>query len=205
MPSSGWLNKPALTESSGKIEAETSMRDWRGILIGVVCGLLGAGVLYLVSQPPRGEAVKLLPPPTPAPLIIYISGAVSQPGVYTLPADSRVKDAIEAAGGLLTDASVDNINLAAFLRDGAHLEIPTTASQPQTPSDSSTKLININNASQSELESLPEIGPSLARAIIAYREEHGPFGAVEDIQKVTGIGPAIFEQISHLITVDDQY
>jgi competence protein ComEA len=74
------------------------VRNIWAVAFGVVCGLLGAGLLYLVTRPPRGEVIGLLPPPTPPPLVVHVSGAVVNPGVYSLPSGSRLGDAVQAAG-----------------------------------------------------------------------------------------------------------
>ena len=179
--------------------------------------MLGAGILYLASRPPRGEAITLLPAPTAEPLTVHITGAVALPGVYPLPVGSRVKDAVEAAGGLLPEAQAASINLAAPLQDGTRIYIPsiipgeeqtqdgTGAGNPDQPNGNLPgKPININTASQAELDSLPGIGPTLAGRIIAYRQEHGLFKTIEDIQDVSGIGPGIFGKIKDLISVEGQ-
>jgi competence protein ComEA len=197
------------------------VKDLLKIAFGLVCGLLAAGLIWLVARQPSGEPVTLLAPPSPAPLIVHVSGAVTQPGVYTLPAGSRVQDAIQAAGGFLEDADPASLNLAAMLEDGAQVialsQLPATQPtlQPtaatrsesialptriQSPTPKGQK-ININTATQEELESLPMIGPALAKQIIAYRTAHGPFKKIEDIVDVPGIGPKTFEVIKDLITV----
>lgn len=197
------------------------MKSWWKIPFGVVCGLLGAGIILLGTSQPRGEAIELLPPPTPPPVVVHVSGAVNQPGVFSLPTNSRVQDALNAAGDLAPEADVQSLNLAAFLVDGDLIWIPSksfdqtqgqtrandqiskvpTPAQPTVPTES--KLININTASQSELESLPSIGPVTAQKIIAYREAHGPFKQIENIQQVNGIGPATFDDIKGLITISE--
>jgi len=185
-------------------------KDWLKISFAIVGGLLGAGILYLVSSQPRGEGIKLLPPPTPAPIAVHVTGAVLQPDVYSLPAGSRVSDAIEAAGGLSEDANPDILNLATILEDGQRIFVPTVPPDPPptqprgalpTPPDSN-QLISINTGTQLELETLPGIGPVTAQKIIAYRETNGLFDAIEEIQDVPGIGPKTFESIKDLITVD---
>jgi competence protein ComEA len=189
------------------------MKDlWKAVFY-VLCGLLGAAIILVASSPPRGGAITLLPPPTPEPIQVHVTGAVVQPGLYSLPAKSRVQDAILAAGGLLPAAYSQTINLAAFVEDGARVLVPyQPTATPQaivgrapvtellTPE--SSQLININTASQSELESLPQIGPVTAVKIIEYRETHGPFSTIDEIQNVSGIGPKTFEKIKDLITVE---
>jgi competence protein ComEA len=100
---------------------------WLLLVFGMVCGLLAAGLILLVSSQPRGRAVTLLPPPTAAPIMVYVVGAVQQPGVYRLPVQSRVQDAIQAAGGLAPQANAAGLNLAAFVADGARVVVPAAA------------------------------------------------------------------------------
>ena len=183
------------------------------LLFGVLFGLLSAGLILLVSRPKPGRAVLLRPAPTARPLVINIDGAVISPGVYTLPVQSRVIDAVEAAGGLAENASPGSVNLAAELEDEGHIYIPA-----RNPVDNSTELegsaiglsedgelvslVNINQASLEVLISLPGIGPVTAEKIIDYREEQ-LFTRIEEIQKVPGIGPATFEQIKIFLTVGE--
>jgi len=193
------------------------LKTWWGIAFGVVVGLLAAGLILLVGSPPRGEAIRLSPLPSPPPLVVDVDGAVVKPGVYSLPAGSRVVDAVEAAGGFLPGAEEQAVNLAAPLTDGAWVKIPAenqdailTPKLPSSvvvsasPSPTFTKrLIDINTATQEELEWLPGIGPVLSRRIIAYRTAYGPFVTVEDILTVYGISPETFELIRDLITVGE--
>ena len=108
------------------------MKNWGWVLLGVIFGLAGAGGIWLASSPPRGNPIQLLPPPTPAPIQVHVTGAVASPGVYALPVDSRVRDAIEAAGGFNEDANDLALNLASLLEDGSQVNVPskTTAAQP---------------------------------------------------------------------------
>ena len=196
---------------------------WWAMALGVMFGLLSAGVILLASQPPRGNEITLLPPPTKIPIQVHVSGAIHNPGVYALAPGSRVRDAIQAAGGLTDKADDTSLNLAAQLEDGARLQIPTQiqvdiltpgaviksedeqSSSRSTPpnTESPHQPININSADQSSLETLSGIGPVTAQKIIAFREENGPFTSIEEIQKVSGIGPVTFEKIKDFITVDE--
>ncbi len=191
------------------------MKPWWGVAwpisLGVLIGLLVAGFMMLVSSSPRGEAIRILPPPSPQPLSVYVSGAVARPGVYSLPQGSRVLDAIRAAGEALPDADLESLNLAAPLEDGVQVEMPiigaaetsqaTPGASRFAPGGATGGLVNINTAAQEELEGLPGIGPTLAQRIIDYRQANGPFASIEAIQDVEGIGPGIFEEIKELITV----
>lgn len=140
-------------------------------------------------------------------VVVHVAGAVSAPGVYTLPADSRVDDAVRAAGAT-ADADLSQLNLAQKLADGQKITVPAAGEAPApadnaAPSDSSQSgaLININTATQEELETLPSIGEVRAQAIIAYREEHGGFRTTDELMEVSGIGEKIFADISPHITV----
>ena len=188
------------------------MKNLRGIAFGVVCGFLGVGLLLLATSQPWGEPVQLIPPPTPAPMIVHVAGAVNEPGVLSLQSGSRVKDAIEKAGGLADTADSSLINLAMLVNDGMQIwvpavqidpsseHIPGITNQAQVP-DHPGNLININTAPQVELETLSGIGPVIANAIIQFRLEHGPYKVIDDIQAVSGIGPVVFEKIKPFITI----
>lgn len=192
-------------------------------IVGVVAGFALAGLLLFIVRAPSGEPISLQPAPTKEPIAVHVIGAVPRPGLYEFAEGARVQDAIDAAGGLLSAANVDSINLAALLEDGQQLNIPYKAGQePSTqepgsgddglnlpggteePTDTGggeDELININTASLEELDSLPGIGPSIAQRIIDYRDENGPFATIDDILNVSGIGPSTFDQIKGLITV----
>jgi competence protein ComEA len=171
--------------------------------IGVLIGLVLGGVLWIVARSPRGNSVMLLPPPTPAPLVVDVAGAVPRPGVYEFPSGSRVKDAVEAAGGFLAEADKTNLNLAAPLEDGKRLEIPFLAGAEPVGvalvEEAAPELIDINTADAETLSTLPGIGSTLAQRIIAYREQYGDFYYIEDITNVDGIGEDTFENIKDLI------
>ncbi len=171
--------------------------------IGVLIGLVLGGLLWIVARSPRGNSVELLPPPTPAPLVVDVAGAVPRPGVYELPGGSRVKDAVEAAGGFLAEADKATINLAAPLADGQRLEIPfLEGTQPlgvARAEEAQPELIDINTADVETLSTLPGIGPTLAQRIVDYRTTYGDFYYIEDIMNVDGIGSDTFENIKDLI------
>jgi len=168
--------------------------------------------LILIISRPRGESIRLLPPPTPAPVIVHVAGAVREPGLHSLPNGSRVKDAIEKSGGLKDSANPDLVNLAMPLEDGMQIWVPALEIHQENDGivdkatrsntgDQNVALVNINTASQDELETLSGIGPVIANAIIQFRLENGPFKAIEDIQSVSGIGPVTFDKIKSSITV----
>ncbi|HLB49702.1 MAG TPA: helix-hairpin-helix domain-containing protein [Anaerolineales bacterium] len=200
---------------------------WKPFLFGLCVGLLSVPLILVLNQRPTGTPIALLPPPptiTPVPLRVHVTGAVNAPGVYQLPKTSIVQDAIDAAGGFSENADVSGLNLAGLLIDGQKLFIPelpptapptpttgpgtpapTPAAQttqpPNNPTTNTGQLININTATQAELESLPRIGPAIAQRIIEYRTLNGPFTSIEQIKNVKGIGEATFNAIKDFITV----
>lgn len=177
------------------------------IITGTLLGLLAIGILNFLSGRPRGTPIILLPLPTSSPIRVHVVGAVVEPGLYVLPSSSIVRDAILAAGGSLPNADLETINLAAPILDGQQIHIgsfqeASSATPIATSSiSSSSSKMNVNTADAPELEDLPGIGPSLAQQIIEYRQEHGPFISIEDLLKVSGIGPTKLEQIKDLIVV----
>ncbi len=148
---------------------------------------------------------------------VYISGAVLMPGIYDIPMGSRAYNAVEAAGGMTNDADADRVNLAKKLKDGDHVNVPfmkqgrakgsitSKASNPLQAAlvtdSSKNSSVNINTASQSELDSLPGIGPAMAKRIIAEREK-APFTSVDDLLRVKGIGKAKLGKLRSRIRVN---
>jgi len=181
-------------------------------LIALLLG--GAGFLTYARGKRAAPAGRDQPIFVPAPaataepgeIVVQISGAVTQPGLYRFSQGARVIDAIERAGGAQPAADLSTLNLAARLRDGQHITIPAQAASPAgvgapTPSPRVTpKRISLNQATQQDLESLPGIGPVYAQHIIAYREQkmrdkgHG-FQSVDELLNVPGIGPKRFAAI----------
>ena len=181
-----------------------------------IVGLVALIVIYTILKRPEPASPPLvitLQPrptdkpvtPTPATINVYVSGAVNKPDVYTLPLNAIVKDAIAAAGGATAEADLERINLAAHLSDQMQVDVPHKgdAAPPSngSPSAAATAMININTASVEELDKLPGIGPSIAKAIIDYRTTSGPFKKIEDINEVKGIGDALYAKIKDQITV----
>lgn len=163
-------------------------------------------------------------------VVVHVTGAVQKPGLYRLPAGARVADAVEKAIPN-ADAALDLLNLAALVPDEYKLVVPdkqAAAGPAAVPAPgsggavaarenpftapaggastaagslTSSGRVNLNTAGQSELETLPGIGPSLAQRIIQYRQTSGPFRTPEDLKNVSGIGDKRFEQLKDLITV----
>ncbi|MEI7617407.1 MAG: helix-hairpin-helix domain-containing protein [Actinomycetota bacterium] len=148
-------------------------------------------------------------------LIVYVAGAVLSPGVYQVPANARVQNAVLAAGGPAPDADLDAMNLAAFIRDGDRVYVPHkgaavppvvgaspgAASAGKSASGQAGAPIDLNRATAEELDALPGVGPATAAAIVTYRDRSGPFSSVDDLLKVPGIGPAKVEVLRSLVKV----
>lgn len=178
------------------------------LLIVLACIVAIAGIRWALRPAPH----QIAPPARSAPgpsttvaaagdLFVHVAGAVRRPGLYGLPAGSRVADAIEAAGGPVRGAALNALNLAEVLLDGVRIEVPvrgegaevvapTTGSSP-----GAAATVSINSATELELEAIPGIGPVKAGAIVAYRTEAGGFTALEQLLEVSGIGPATLEAI----------
>lgn len=136
-------------------------------------------------------------------ILVYVCGAVMEPGVVELPEESRVVDAIALVGGMTEDADETYMNLAKKLEDGEKIYIPTCEEANVWKQQEGYKqLININTADADELCELSGIGESKAEDIIAYRKKHGEFHTKEDLMKVPGIKENLYEKIADKITVD---
>ena len=154
----------------------------------------------------------LLAPASTAPtsVTVHVTGAVVMPGLAVLAQGSRVADAVAAAGGAQADADVDALNLARVLVDGEQLhvpaigEAPTAAPSPTTGAADAWRadgLLDLNLATEADLDQLPGIGPVLAVRINEWRDANGPFTDVAQLREVSGIGDATFEELAPLVTV----
>ncbi len=172
-----------------------------GVLLGYVWVFRAPSLVLEVPTP-----LPLPPTATPAPVTVYVSGAVNNPGVYTLPAFSRVADAVRAAGGVTEHADKDAVNLALPLEDGTHVHVPRVgevpgkgekAHQREGASGAVTFPVDVNTAPPAALEAIPGIGRVMAQRIVAHR----PYGTVEDLLRVPGIGPATLEKLRPYVKV----
>ncbi len=198
-----------------------TMRQAVAVLVLLLCGVVVAltalgrsSASQLPTQPApsvaRSSPTVVVPTSSAPPLLmrVHVLGAVASPGVVSLEQGSIVQDAVQSAGGFLAESDPAELNLAAPLGDGQQVIVGTTAEPrgqvtqepgsltPGTTGDS----INLNTASVAELEELPGVGPVLAGAIVAWREENGGFVRVDQLQEVSGIGPKSFEKLEPLVT-----
>ena len=191
--------------------------DWRrwSMALGVVVAALGA-VFVLGVRSGRPEPLDLpmvdaatvaAQPPATVPLElvhVHVAGEVLQPGLYRAMAGSRVADLVDAAGGPTSSGDVDRLNLALVVRDGDRIEVPTVGepfTAGESSSGSSDQPLDLNRATAAELETLPGVGPSLAAAIVEHRERFGAFGSLDELEEVSGIGPATVERLRALARV----
>ncbi|MSO42708.1 MAG: ComEA family DNA-binding protein [Candidatus Planktophila sp.] len=175
--------------------------------------LLTLGALIIVVSSlivVRGNSHEVVAPPIVAveiaapEIFVDVTGAVNEPGVYTLAANSRVIDAIKAAGDCAPGADLSTINLARVLSDGEQIYVDATVLNSSGVRVSKTVRngpINLNRATAAQLDSLDGIGPVIAKRIIEYRKVNGPFATIEDLQKVSGIGVAKFATIKSKLRV----
>jgi competence protein ComEA len=173
--------------------------------------ILGALVILFSSLIVlRGGSHEVVAPPIIAvqiaapEIFIDVTGAVNNPGVYTLAANSRVIDAIKAAGDSAPGADLSTINLARVLSDGEQIYVDATiinSAGVRISKITRSGPININRATLAQFDSLDGIGPVIAKRIIEYRKVNGPFASVEDLQKVSGIGVAKFANIKSKVRV----
>ena len=132
-------------------------------------------------------------------VVVYVSGAVASPGVLSLPATSRVIDAITAAGGATPEADLESINLARILVDGEQIRVGVIGEPPPVASagtgTAEGACVRLATATETELQTLPGIGPALAQRIISYRSTHPRLTSVDELDDVPGIGPSLIEKI----------
>jgi competence protein ComEA len=191
-----WLVKPPTATTESRLPFATKATSPQG----------GSRTSSHTSAVVVSTTLVLAVPSTGGEVVVDVAGAVQRGGVYRLPSGSRVTDAVRAAGGLGTTANADAVNLAAVLVDGQRVYIPRVGEPapvdvpvavPTTPAGP----VDLNTATVDQLDRLPGVGPSTAAAIIAHRQQYGPFTSVEDLAAVKGIGPAKVAALRGLVTV----
>lgn len=174
----------------------TRPEEIAAVLVLCVAILGGIGLLVLRRPAPLVQVFDQPPAPT---VVVQVDGEVFHPGIYHLPTGARAGDAIRAAGGLSPQADATAVNQARLLRDGDRLTIPA---RQASPGISSVPRIFLNVAGETELKTLPGIGPVLARRIVAHRMRDGPYHRLEDLLRVEGIGPKLLERLRPLVIVE---
>jgi len=203
----------------------------RAVLIVCVLAVVLAGLLVWRARPTATDAPMNLATlgasvvipsaaATPSPgtraqatsIVVHVVGRVNRPGLVTLPAGSRVADAIRAAGGLLRRTDPATVNLARALTDGEQLDVgsdPAAASNssataggaPSPGGSGAGTVIDLNAATPEQLDALPGVGPVLAQRIVDYRTQNGRFTAIEDLRQVSGIGEKKYADLAPLVRV----
>ena len=179
------------------------------VVVLLVCAVSVGVVFRGHAEPIAAPAPIVLEPPK---ITVDIAGGVNDPGVYSLPANSRVIDAIKAAGNAKTGTDLSDINLARIVKDGEQIYVtPVIVISKIQPRSQSVGVahavkkksgpININRATATEFDTLPGIGPVLAQRIMKYRKTNGPFTVIEDLQKVSGIGTSKFAGLKSKVRV----
>lgn len=204
-------------------------------VLALLAGLLVVGAAVLLARGNGNAPIQVLAPTPKAPgggptgvpgaspsgqaateIQVYVSGAATNPGVYTLRSGARLADALAAAGGSTAEADLAAVNLARRVRDEGHYHIPRVGEAPRADAaadgepglspasdglQQGNRPINLNTASVDLLVTLPGIGPARAKAIVDYRQRYGPFKSVDEIINVPGIGPSTYELVRPLVTV----
>ncbi|MBU4175286.1 MAG: ComEA family DNA-binding protein [Actinobacteria bacterium] len=193
------------------VEAARELTGFQTTVILVLLLLLAAGgvVSYVRSRPRPVEVRETDPEESESErlLTVHVAGAVMAPGLYRLKEGSRVSDALAEAEGPAPDALLDDLNLAARVKDGEKVMVPRAAGTAsdgtaQAQEDTGTPVtININTATADQLEELPGIGPSLAQRIVDYRRKNGAFSSIDELDNVEGIGSGKLESIRDLVTI----
>jgi competence protein ComEA len=186
--------------------------DRRLVLLLLLAGAAALVVVGRVLPRPAAPVPELAPvfsvsagAPAPGiggasgPVVVHVVGAVRHPGVYRLPAGSRARDALRRAGGASRRADLGSVNLATRLADGEQVRVPQRA--PPVPASAGPaasgppSIVHLNSATAEQLDALDGIGPSLAQRIVDYRDAHGGFGSIDELDEVSGIGPVRLESL----------
>lgn len=216
------LSRPAAPQSVA--DRARAWVEWFGagrlVATSLATLIVCAGGYWLVRTPPPpteaslpvatttepvGPATTTAAPEPPTRVLVHVTGAVVEPGVFELPAGARVRDAVVAAGGPTAEADWNALNLAAVVADASRVYVPVVGEAvPVEPSPASAAAgagpLDVNRATADQLDELPGVGPATAAAIVTERERNGPFVDVDDLDRVPGIGPAKLEALRDLVT-----
>ena len=178
-----------------------SRKSWRAfvVLLGTIAFV--GGWLWWQGQPREVTAISdssaksgIMQPAVNGQVTVHVAGSVRKPGLVTLPAGSRVAEAIDKAGGAKSQRYLENVNLARVLVDGEQILLGQAAG-----ANSAGVKLSLSTASAAELEQLPGVGPVLAQRIAQWRTDQGPFRSVDELNEVSGVGDSLMEQIRPLV------
>lgn len=208
------MDPPALLVARRPVRARV------GVGAAIVLVLVGLGIAVLVSALGAHGSTQSVAPPTSsatpgatapsrsasggATIYIHILGAVARPGLYLLTDGDRAVDAVGAAGGFTATADQSGLNLARLLVDGEQILVPNVGEAPVGIAPGATATggkVNINTADETALETLPRVGPAMAKRIIDWRNKNARFTALEDLMSVTGVGQKTFDSLKDLVTL----
>jgi competence protein ComEA len=199
------LIEPSSPGRQGGVRVLAWLERHQYLVLAVAALLLVAGLLVrdITREEPPTLVINDAPVAADGPVAVHVAGAVASPGVYELPAGARVQDAVLAAGGAASDADLDSLNLARRLRDGEKVTVPANrspgASTPPTLAPGQT--LDINHASQAQLDALPGIGEAYSRRIVDSRSVDGPYATVDDLVSRRVLPEATLAAIRDYLTV----
>ncbi|MEW6726805.1 MAG: ComEA family DNA-binding protein [Bacillota bacterium] len=188
------------------VELSSMRKEYLALAVLAVVIIFGIGYKYAAVRGTAHPGAAVIDGDAPpVKILVHVTGAVQQPGVYEFEQGARVNDAVLKAKPQAA-ADIDALNLAALLEDGQKILVPEVRPDPPASgvpggTGPQSALVNINTADAAVLDGLPGIGPTLAQRIIQYRQEHGVFLSVDDLQNVPGIGESKMAELRPLITV----
>lgn len=159
---------------------------------------LAASSTGVSKRPSSGPLVAAVGSRARKEVVIHVAGAVVRPGIVTLPVGSRVFEALKAAGGVRRGTDVTGLNLARVLVDGEQILVGKKTATAG-PGQGTASVVSLNQATEADLDALPGIGPVTAKSIVAWRQQHGSFTKVDELQEIDGIGPKTFAKLKPLV------
>lgn len=166
---------------------------------GMISALESSNSLELELDSPENAANQdTVSAQSGANVFVHVSGEVVSPGIYQLPGNSRLFDAVFAAGGFTEAAAADSVNLARIITDGEQIRVAKLG-DPASPVNVESSAVSLSSATVTQLDQLPGIGPTLAQRIVDWRELNGGFSRISDLRKVSGIGQKLYDSLKNLV------